>query len=211
MLISFDIICKYIAQLNLNITGILHVGAHECEELNDYVRNGITEDNIIWIDAIKEKVELAKSKNIKNIYNEVVSNKEEEVTFNITNNGQSSSIFDLETHKIHHPEINVVEKRLLTTTTLEAFFKKNNINPTKYNFWNFDIQGAELFALQGAGSILDNVDILYLEVNTEHLYKGCSLLPELDEFLHSKNFHRVAIEMTFANWGDALYINKRNL
>jgi FkbM family methyltransferase len=211
MLIPFDNVYNYLKQLNLNITGILHIGAHECEELNDYVRNGINEDNIIWIDAIKEKVELAKSKNIKYIYNEAVSNKEEDIVFNITNNGQSSSILELDTHKVHHPEIHVVEQRNMKTITLETFFKKNNINPNKYNFWNLDIQGAELFALKGAGNILDNVDVLYLEVNTEHLYKGCSLLNELEDFLHSKNFHRVAIQMTSANWGDALYISKRCL
>jgi FkbM family methyltransferase len=211
MLISFDNVCKYLKELNLNITGILHIGAHECEELNDYIANGIQEDSIIWIDAIKEKVDLAKSKNIKNIYNEVISDKEEEVIFNITNNGQSSSILELDTHKIHHPEINVVEQKIMKTITLETFFKKNNINPTKYNFWNLDIQGAELFALRGAGNILDNVDVLYLEVNTEHLYKGCPLLHELEEFLVSKEFFRVAIKMTFANWGDALYIKNKKL
>ena len=211
MLIPFDNVYNYLKQINLNITGILHIGAHECEELNDYLRNGISDDNIIWIDAIKEKVELAKTKNIKNIYNEAISNKEEEVIFNITNNGQSSSILELDTHKIHHPQIHVVEKRNIKTITLETFFKNNSISPTKYNFWNLDIQGAELMALKGAGDILDNADVLYLEVNTEHLYKDCSLLNELEEFLHSKNFHRVAIQMTAANWGDALYIRKTKL
>jgi hypothetical protein len=211
MLIPFDNVNQYLKQINLNITGILHIGAHECEELSDYIRNGINDNDIIWIDAIKEKVDLAKSKNIKNIFNEAISDKEGEVSFNITNNGQSSSILELDTHKIHHPEIHVVEKRNIKTITLESFFKKNDINPNKYNFWNLDIQGAELLALKGAGNILDNVDVLYLEVNTEHLYKDCSLLNELEEFLHSKNFHRVAIQMTSFNWGDALYIKKNKL
>ena len=35
MLISLhDLVKKY----NINFKGILHVGAHECEELNDYLR-----------------------------------------------------------------------------------------------------------------------------------------------------------------------------
>jgi len=47
MLIKFaSIISKY-----PNIKGILHIGAHECEELNDYNLNGITDENIIWIEA----------------------------------------------------------------------------------------------------------------------------------------------------------------
>ena len=78
-----------------------------------------------------------------------------------------------------------------------------------YNFWNIDIQGAELHALKGAGDILNNVNILYLEVNTKHLYKNCPLLNEIDEFIEPKGFVRVALEMTSHGWGDALYIKNR--
>jgi hypothetical protein len=67
MLISFETICNYLKRINLNITGILHIGAHDCEELNDYIKHGVDDNNIVWIDAMKEKVELAKSKNIKNL------------------------------------------------------------------------------------------------------------------------------------------------
>ena len=87
-------------------------------------------------------------------------------------------------------------------------FEDNLLDKTYYNFWNIDIQGTELYALKGAGDIINNVDALYLEVNTEHLYKDCPLLDEIDAFLNEKGFNRVATHMTDCHWGDALYIKK---
>ncbi len=73
-------------------------------------------------------------------------------------------------------------------------------------FWNFDIQGAELKALQGAEFILPFANALYLEVNVEELYKGCSLLPELDAYLADRGFQRVLTRIVQEGWGDALYV-----
>jgi hypothetical protein len=77
---------------------------------------------------------------------------------------------------------------------------------TKYNFWNFDIQGAELLALKGAMKSIEYVKALYLEVNIEEVYKGAALMSDLDDFLSKYNFKRVVTKMTGYGWGDALYI-----
>ncbi len=42
------------------ITGVLHVGGHECEELEYYFRLGVDPDKIYWIEAIDAKVEECK-------------------------------------------------------------------------------------------------------------------------------------------------------
>jgi hypothetical protein len=36
------------------------------------------------------------------------------------------------------------------SVTIDTFFERSKIDLSKYNFWNFDIQGAELMALKGA-------------------------------------------------------------
>jgi hypothetical protein len=77
---------------------------------------------------------------------------------------------------------------------------------SEYDFWNFDIQGAELFALKGANTAIKYAKAIYLEVNTEEVYKGCALIGELDNFLDKHNFKRVITKMTEYGWGDALYI-----
>jgi FkbM family methyltransferase len=207
MLINYSKVCEILRRYGIKVKGILHVGAHECEELNDYMREGISPQNIVWIEGNEEKVHEMKLRGIPNIYQGLVSDKEEEVNFYITNNGQSSSILELETHKVHHPHVFVSTIKKQRTSTIENIFRQNGLDGSKYNFWNFDIQGAELLALKGAGDLLKNADVLYMEVNEEELYKGCALIGELDEFLKGHGFRRVETSITDFKWGDALYIH----
>lgn len=191
----------------LNITGVLHIGAHECEEYHIYIQNGINPDNIIWIEGnqdIYNKI----SKIYKNVYQALISDKKETVTFRITNNGASSSILELDEHKREHPHVLEIKTTEQTTTTIVDLFKDQNIT-IPFNFVNIDIQGAELLALKGMGAdILNHVDYIYLEVNVKYLYKNCALLHEIDEYLSPFGFQRVELQMTGHGWGDAFYIRQ---
>ena len=209
MYIPFDQICMFAMSIGKPIRGILHVGAHECEEKDVYNKCGISDTQIVWVEGNSSKVLQMKEKypSIR-LYEALVDEVQHQVTFYITNNGQSSSILPLETHKIHHPEITVAEEQICQTTTLKKLIEEKFIDVSYLNFWNLDIQGAELQALKGAAEYLNYVDILYCEVNIEHLYKDCALLPELDAFLESKGFERKAIKLTDSGWGDALYVRK---
>ena len=58
MLINLDyLVQKY----GIKFTGILHIGAHECEEIVFYDKY-IDRNNVLWIDAIADKVQFSKSK-----------------------------------------------------------------------------------------------------------------------------------------------------
>ena len=207
MLIDLKFIIK---KYNLNIKGILHIGAHECEELNSYINNNIPIHKQLWIEAIPEKVIISKKKYPGlNILNHIISDVDNKiVSFKVTNNYESSSILDLKTHLIEHPHIHVINKFEAKTKTIKTIYDENNINYNLYNFINLDIQGAELLALKGMGDILNNFDYIYIEINEKELYKDCALLPELNLFLQQKSFIRVETEMTPHGWGDALYIKK---
>jgi FkbM family methyltransferase len=207
MLIPASEVISIIKYYKINVKGVLHVGAHECEEMSFYKSIGLEEDDMVWIDAIPEKVELAKTKGIKNMYQAVVTDRDgDEVEFNVSSNGQSSSIFDFGTHSKNYTDIKYVNKINLKTSTLNSFFKEKELNASKYNFWNMDIQGAELIALKGANEVLNNVEILYVEINTEEVYKGCGLVDEIDAYLLSYGLKRVKTHMTHAGWGDAIYV-----
>ena len=209
MLISFDEINKMLLENNISVNGCLHVGAHECEELTFYKRMGLTPNDIVWIDAIPSKVKEAKEKGIPNVYNAVITDKnDEEVIFNISNNCQSSSVLEFGTHSKEHPQVVYVDKIKQNSITIDTFFQRNNIDASKYNFWNFDIQGAELMALKGAINSIKYAKALYLEVNEKELYKNCGLITDIDDFLSRYNFKRVLTKMTQHGWGDALYILK---
>lgn len=206
MLIPFSECCTILKAYGKTPTGVLHIGAHECEELVDYVNQGINPNNIYWIDAIQEKVDAMNNKGIPNVYSAALDNKESTVKFHITNNGQSSSLLDLGTHKQSYPYIHVTESRDVKTQTLKNFLESNGLDMEGCNFWNLDIQGKELDVLRSGNDHLVYADAIYCEVNTEEVYTGCGVLNDLDLFLNEKGFQRIKIKMTDVGWGDALYI-----
>ena len=46
---------ELIQKFNINVTGILHIGAHTCEELSAYLQSGININNIYWITEIPDE------------------------------------------------------------------------------------------------------------------------------------------------------------
>jgi hypothetical protein len=110
------------------------------------------------------------------------------------------------THTYEHPGIVHVDQIQQKSITVDSFFKRNNLDASKYNFWNFDIQGAELVALKGASHSIQFAKVIYLEVTETELYKNCGLIDEIDSFLSTHHFKRVMTVMTPHRWGDAFYI-----
>lgn len=208
MLIPKHKIIDLLKSCGITITGGFHIGAHECEELEFYKSLGLLNTDIIWIDAIQNKVNEARNRGIPNVFKAVITDKDDElVRFNVSNNIQSSSVLDFKTHAIEHPHVRYVDTFEANSITINSFVDRNNIQDfSKYNFWNFDIQGAELMALKGATKYIKNAKALYLEVNEKELYKGCGLIGEIDAFLSQYGFKRVLTEMTQHGWGDALYL-----
>ncbi len=207
MLINYESIIAVLKKNNINVFGVLHVGAHECEELSFYQKLGLNPEDIIWIDAIDSKINEAKNRGIPNMYNAVITDKDDsDVVFNVSNNVQSSSVLEFGTHSIEHSWVVYVDKINKKSITIDSFFKRNNLQASKCNFWNFDIQGAELMALKGAIESLKYAEVLYLEVNEKELYKNCGLINDIDIFLSQYKFKRVLTNMTKHGWGDALYI-----
>jgi FkbM family methyltransferase len=207
MLIDGQVVKQTLLANNIDVNGAFHVGAHECEELSFYGLLGLNPNDVIWIDAIPSKVIEATNRGIPNVYNAVVTDTDDmEVTFNVSNNVQSSSVLEFGTHSLEHPDVVYVSTLQQKSITIDSFFQRNSIDASKYHFWNFDIQGAELMALKGASDSLRYARALYLEVNEKELYKKCGLIDEIDDFLSNYNFKRVLTNMTQHGWGDALYI-----
>lgn len=207
MLITNQEVIDTLNKYKISVQGVLHIGAHECEEMGFYRQLNISPENMVWIDGNKDKVQWATSQGIPHVYHALVTDTDDkEFNFNITNNGQSSSILELGTHAQHHPHVHYIETRKERGITIDTFFERNQLDAKKYDFWNFDIQGAELMALKGATTSLEYPKALYMEVNSEELYKGCGLITELDQYLSVYGFTRVLTRMTEFNWGDALYV-----
>lgn len=183
--------------------GVIHVGAHRCEEKIHYDSWNI--DKVMWIDGNDDLCALN-----DNIINAIVSDKDDvEVDFIITSNdAMSSSILELKEHKKEHPDCLEVNRVRKNTVRLDTLLKRQNESPQNFDVLVMDVQGAEMFVLKGAPEVLKNIKCIITEVNTKELYAGCVMLEELDAFLGERGFIRMHTDMTRHGWGDAVYVKK---
>lgn len=198
-------------RLTVPVRGVLHLGAHECEERDWYHRQwGLSDEQIVWIEANPEKVSLIQKRHpeVHVISACVLDQDHRQVSFMITNNGQSSSVLEFGTHQADYPGIVETKRITLPSKTIKTLYQEHNLDPKAYNFYNLDIQGVELAALKGAEDLLNHVDYIYTEINIQEVYKGGTLLHDLDEYLQGRGFQRSQTKMTPYGWGDAFYTRR---
>jgi FkbM family methyltransferase len=194
---------------------LLHIGAHEAEELKDYLAMGWGSEKTVWVEALPEKAELVRGlvADLPNqsVINIVVWDKSgDKIKFNETNNGESSSALPLKDHSSLYPKITVSRVREFTTTTIADALDLDAMGTI--GLLNLDIQGAELRALKGFGKHIAQVSAVYSEVNVREIYEGCAQLPDLDEWLGAQGFTRVDwTVLKSVGWGDALWIRNELL
>lgn len=205
MLIDFR---QLFPRWNIKPNGVLHAGGNRGEEAPVYREMGIKKQ--VWIEANLDLMPILRG----NLFapNETAhcfcigDEDDKEVTFHISNNGsQSSSILELGTHLTAHPEVHYIEDRVTLTKRIDTYFKNGEL--TGLDFLNIDLQCAEMKALVGMGELLHQFKWAYLEVNQQELYKGCSLVGEIDEYLARFGFRRVETKWAGnTGWGDAIFI-----
>lgn len=188
--------------------GIIHIGAHLCEEREIYANAGCGDDKVLWIEAnphIVDQVKRSLPSTIK-ISSAVITDAPGTVSFNISNNIQSSSYREFGSHSFHHPHVVYVDKMELPAYTLPGFLDLVGESVEKYDTLAMDIQGAEYDVLMGAQSLLSKFRGIYLEVSTEELYKGCGKLHDIEQLLEKHSFKLVDVNISEYQWGDAFFV-----
>jgi FkbM family methyltransferase len=205
MLINFsDLYKKY----NMSITGIIHIGAHYGEELEEYSLNNIP--SIVLFEPLTANFRVLEQRatqfNMNIIGHQVaLGNGSGKVEMFLSSNQQeSSSILKPKIHLDQYPNITFNETEAVILSKLDDYNYKD------YNFINMDVQGYELEVLKGSTETLKFVDYVYCEVNRDEVYENNALVEQLDEFLKPYNFNRVETEWVGDTWGDALYIKSKN-
>lgn len=204
-----------INKYSLNITGIIHVGAHFGEEVKDYHKHGIK--NIILIEPCR-----AAFLHLSNKYRShhhiklaccacAAVDGEAEMFTETANKGQSNSLLQPARHLQHYPDIQFTGKETVRVYRLDTLIPSMPVKIEQYNMINMDVQGTEGAVVIGAKDTLQHIDYIYTEVNEDsaNLYKNATKISELDELL--KDFVRVEVKWTEQGWGDALYIRKTKL
>lgn len=190
---------------NLSVSGVLHVGAHTGEEAVQYESASWTP--VIWIEAQPDLARDLRQKlnpELHKVIEAAIFDKNDiELSMNISSNSQSSSLLNFGTHKLDYPEITITNNLTVRTKRLDALIAKKNMP----NFINLDIQGVELKALKGLGSLITDVKYIYTEVNRLNVYEECANIHDIDDFLTMQGFRRAATRWQWLEgWGDALYV-----
>ncbi len=225
MLIPFgEILKKY----NIEPKGIIHVGAHHCEEHEDYVSYGI--NHFLYIepckDAYNKMIEKFSIQGVKGIntwdnrsFFKCQVDAENIQLFNCAcgsenkigimytsanNEGQSNSLLEPDLHLEQHKEVVFDDAEGVNVRVLDSILE----DKYKYNILAMDVQGYEGEVLKGAAETLNHIDVVYSEVNRGSTYKDNMLIEGIDELLYA--FERVETYWPSPNWtwGDAIYIRK---
>lgn len=206
MLIHFTTIFQ---KYNMNVKGIVHIGAHYGQELQDYVDNGVQE--MIVFEPLSSNFGILQE-NVKNInaniqgHQVALGSQKGTATMHLSSNSaMSSSILKPKQHLELHPDVTFDGTEEVEVDLLD------NYDIGDCNFINIDVQGYELEVFKGAKETLNKIDYIYCEVNRGEVYEGNALIEDIDEFLSPYGFERVETKWpeSYYTWGDALYIKKK--
>jgi FkbM family methyltransferase len=211
MIIKLD---RIVREFNLDIRGVIHVGAHWGEEYEDYFVHGVK--NMIFFEPVKSNYKMLldylppwREDSIKT-FNLALGNETgtKQMFLETANRGQSCSLLEPGTHRQLYPQIPFEGKEIVNIDKLDNVIFDRSL----YNMVNIDVQGYELEVFRGGIETLKSIDILYTEVNDEDVYRDCCHLSDVDVFLGEHGFRRVLIEYPMRTpttpypWGDALYL-----
>jgi len=200
------ILKKIIDKYNLDIRGVLHIGAHYGQEYKDYSEQGIK--NMIFFEPIansyKKLLENVPNNKCIKTYNLALGNKVEDKIMYCAemNQGQSNSLLKPYLHEIYSPAIAFNDREIVQVERLDNI----KFDRKLFNMINIDVQGYELEVFKGAVKTLKSIDVIYSEVNFEELYVGCVHVEDLDAFLGKFGFVRILTDSSPKSWGDALYL-----
>ena len=173
----------------MDIRGIIHIGAHYGEEIQEYVDNGI--QKITVFEPLSKNFDVL-CQRMQNVnadiegYQVALGSKKGTATMHLSSNeAQSSSILKPKQHLELHPDVFFEGTEDVEVCLLDDY------KFDKANFINIDVQGYELEVFRGGRKTLEQIDYIYCEVNRDEVYEGAPMVEELDEFLSDFGFERV--------------------
>jgi FkbM family methyltransferase len=112
-----------------------------------------------------------------------VSDTDGVASFNVaSNNGESSSLLKLGSHRELFPEVTMQTVIEVPTRRLDSVLAEHGLATPDVMI--VDVQGAEYLVLKSFSSaVLDGLRLLYTEVSTEALYESAGLLSDVEALL----------------------------
>lgn len=179
------------------VNGVIHVGANVGQERHTYQRHGL---NVLWIEPIPRVfnvlVENIRAYKTQRAINALIADSDGITqTFHIaSNDGVSSSLFQLAKHSDIWPEVLFEESICLTSTTLDSLLEREKIDFASYEGLVIDTQGAELLVLKGANQTLRSMKYVQIEAADFEAYEGACELIDIQIFMRKLGFEEISRE-----------------
>ena len=173
---------------NLNISGIIHIGAHFGEEHKIYKNLGVKD--IVYFEPVKKTFKVLEER-IKDatLYNYALGNENKLIEMFI----EEADAYGCSS--ILKPSSNY-DNVLFSPNELVEMKRLDDFNFQNYNFLNIDVQGYEYEVLKGSEQTLNNIDYIMCEINREVPekkldYIGTKTIDKIIEFLKPYGFKLV--------------------
>ena len=192
---------------DMNITGVIHIGAHFGEENGVY--NQLKIKNRTYFEPNSKNFDILKQ-NIGgkyNLINKALGNENKKMTMFVetANSGQSNSLLKPFLHLYQYPHIQFSETEEVDMVRMDDM----GLDLSDYNFINIDVQGYELEVFKGAEKTLNGIDYIMSEINRDEVYENCARIEELINFLSPYGFKLVETDWVGNSWGDGLFIKEK--
>lgn len=171
--------------------GVIHVGANVGQERHLYADHGLA---VLWIEPIPNVFATL----VENIRQEprqrainalLLDNDDSEQLLHVaSNNGESSSVFDLHMHRDIWPEICYVGDLVVRSSTLPSLLNREGVDLSEYDALVLDTQGSELLVLRGAEPILRRFRYVQTEAADFESYRAGALASEITRFMKAHRF-----------------------
>jgi FkbM family methyltransferase len=202
------------------VDGVVHVGAHEGQEVDAYLARGakrvvLVEPNP---DACRVLRERYGARPDVHVIEAAALDDEGRARLQLhTSRGGSTepaSVLALARFKEIVPTLETPAEIEVDAAPLDVLLNREGLDPAAFELLNVDVQGAELHVLRGAEHVLASVRAVLVEVHVVELYSGGATEDQIDSFLVARRFRRVDAEYhelydesgTFPAWGEALYV-----
>lgn len=193
----------------MEVSGVLHVGAHHGQEVKEYVSKKIK--NMVFFEPLPESVAIleenlrpyAEDNNIV-VFPYAAGNEEKIIEMYVSDHTMCSSLLEPKIVLTQYPNIKFHSKtdvQMIKIDDAEINFE--------FNLMNIDVQGYELEVLKGSAETLHNIDYIYTEINRAEVYENAPHVDELDVFLSPYGFNRVETDWSGETWGDGFYIKEK--
>jgi FkbM family methyltransferase len=204
MLLNFPSLVK---KYSIKAEGCIHVGSHTAQEHPQYVAAGIK--RFVYIEPCAATFTVLRNKFAAHhhiqLFNVACGDVEgEQVMYTGSQNqGQSNSLLKMDKHLQIHPGITLDKTELVTVKRLDSL----GLAHKGFQLLVMDCQGFEGRVIKGAEQTLKQINWVYSEVNKDSVYRGCTLICELDELLNE--FQRVETgDWVGGMWSDAFYVRR---